>query len=77
MIKEIRGFQVDYENPFWRFKGGAKPLPPPPPAAIPEVGQETPEAAIRKVRRRKGFKSALTMGGELAPMNTGKKIQLG
>jgi hypothetical protein len=57
-------------------KPKVKTPPVPPPAAIPEVGEETGEQAIKRARRRKGFESTL-MTGSLTPTATGRKTQLG
>ena len=38
-----------------------KPPPPPAPAAIPDVGPEAPEMAVKRARRRRGFERTLTM----------------
>lgn len=48
----------------------------PPPAAIPEVGVETEEQAMKRARRRKGFESTL-MTGSLTPRATDRKTTLG
>ena len=48
----------------------------PPPMAIPEVGVETEEEAMKRVRRRSGYEKTLTMGN-LAPKQTGKLPRLG
>lgn len=51
------------------------PPPPPPPAAIPEVAPEAGETAIRRARRRGGFRKTI-LTGALAP-TTGRRTTLG
>jgi len=52
-----------------------KPSPPPPPAAIPEVAPEAEDTAIKRARRRGGFRKTM-LTGALSP-STGKKTTLG
>jgi len=53
-----------------------KTSPVPPPQAIPEVGPEVSDWAMKQARRRSGYmKTFLT--GALVPQNTGKKTTLG
>ncbi len=47
---------------FKKPKKVAPPPPPPPPEPIPEVAPETEEAAVKKVRRRKGFAKTIITG---------------
>ena len=59
------------------FGGKKAPTPKvPPPPAIPEVGEETEDFAMRAARRRRGFASTI-LTGQLTPMGTGKKTVLG
>lgn len=51
------------------------PPPLPPPAAIPEVGLEVEETAVRKARRRKGFARTIITGALEPPAR--KKTVLG
>jgi hypothetical protein len=55
---------------------GPKPPPTPQPQAMPEVGIETSDAAIRRQRRKSGFEATLMGGGSLTP-KTGLKTVLG
>ena len=48
----------------------------PPPPAIPEVGEEVEDYAMRAARRRQGFPSTI-ITGQLTPVSTGKKTVLG
>lgn len=59
--------------------GKPKSVEPPrvqPAAAIPEVGEEASEAAIRRARQRRGFRRTIITGA-LTPTPTGKKQLLG
>lgn len=50
--------------------------PPPPPAAIPEVGEEAGDFAMKLARKRAGFRKTTLVGG-LEPLAKGKKRLLG
>jgi len=52
-----------------------KPPPPPAPAAIPEEAPEAAETAIKRARRRGGYRKTI-LTGALSP-TTGKKTTLG
>jgi len=58
--------------------GGKAPKPPPVPApqAIPEVGKDTEDMAMKKARAMSGYSKTI-MQGALAPTNTGKRTTLG
>ena len=52
-----------------------KPPPPPPPTAMPGEALEAGEAAIRRARRRGGYRRTI-LTGALSP-TTGRKTTLG
>jgi len=56
-------------------KKSPKPQAVPAPQAIPEVGDEAGEDAVRKAMKRSGFRRTI-LTGALEP-NTGKKTLLG
>ena len=58
--------------------GGKAPKPPPVPApqAIPEVGKDTEDMAMKKARSMSGYSKTI-MSNSLIPMSQGKKTVLG
>lgn len=46
--------------------GGVHTPPPQPPAAIPQIGVEGEDWALRKAKRGKGFESTI-LAGDLSP----------
>jgi hypothetical protein len=60
--------------------GGKTPKPPPVPApapqAIPEVGKETEDMAMKKARAMSGYNKTL-LTGSLVPQSKGLKSTLG
>ena len=58
------------------FGGKQKPMPAvPPPAAIPVVGPDTEDSAMKSAKQRAGYQKTI-ITGDLTP-NTGKKRLLG
>jgi len=57
--------------------GSPKPPKPPTPPPMPVVSEETPEAMIRKQRRKSGFESAMNPTALGSKMSTGLKTTLG
>lgn len=57
------------------FGGGSKADPPPlpPPTAIPEVGPEVSDYAMRTARKKKGWTAQL-ITGSLEPKKKGKTV---
>lgn len=53
-----------------------KAPPVPAPQAIPTVGEDTQDEAIKKARRASGYSKTIVTGS-LAPQSTGKKALLG
>ena len=58
--------------------GGKSVRPPPVPApqAIPEVGKDTEDMAMKKARAMSGYSKTI-MSNSLAPQPTGKRTLLG
>jgi len=70
-------FQIDRENPTFRFKGDSAKIPPPPaPAPIPVIANEVEDFAMKEERNKSGFRKTF-LTGNLTPKSTGKKTTLG
>jgi len=59
----------------WKAKKPSMPAVPPP-LALPQVGPEVEDLAMRQARQRAGFQKTL-ITGNLEPAPTGKKRLLG